>query len=97
MVLLFFRGPRVQDEALDLQHVPEYLIVPEGGYIGLEPGQSMRSLGAATRKGNCSDSSLEDCHEVLHVSVACSNIAACSNIVSSIRRCSTKGNRGSHD
>ena len=34
-----------QIEALDLQRVPEYLIVPEGGYIGLEPGPGYAQLG----------------------------------------------------
>jgi hypothetical protein len=80
-----------QIEALDLQRVPEYLIVPEGGYIGLEPGRAMRSLGAAKRNGDYSDFSMEDGHEVLHASVAGSNRG------SSIRCGGTTGKGGPHD
>ena len=38
--------PMTHIEALDLQRLPEHLIVLGGGYVGLELGQAMRRLGA---------------------------------------------------
>ena len=39
-------GPLTHVEALDLDHVPEHLIVLGGGYVGLELAQPMRRFGA---------------------------------------------------
>jgi len=38
--------PMTHVEALDLQRVPEHLIVLGGGYVGLELGQAMRRFGS---------------------------------------------------
>lgn len=39
-------GPLTHVEALDLDHVPEHLIILGGGYIGLEFAQPMRRFGS---------------------------------------------------
>jgi pyruvate/2-oxoglutarate dehydrogenase complex dihydrolipoamide dehydrogenase (E3) component len=39
--------PMTHVEALDLQHLPEHLIVLGGGYVGLELAQALRRFGAA--------------------------------------------------
>ncbi len=39
-------NPMTHVEALELQHLPEHLIVLGGGYVGLELAQAMRRLGA---------------------------------------------------
>ena len=79
-----------QIEPLDLQRVPEYLIVPEGGHW-TRTGPGYAQLRAATRNGDYSDFSMEDGHEVLHASVAGSNRG------SSIRCGGTTGKGGPHD
>lgn len=43
---LFASKPLTHVEALDLDHVPDHLIVLGGGYIGLELAQPMRRFGA---------------------------------------------------
>jgi pyruvate/2-oxoglutarate dehydrogenase complex dihydrolipoamide dehydrogenase (E3) component len=40
-------GPLTHIEALDLQRLPEHLIVLGGGYVGLELSQAIRRLGSA--------------------------------------------------
>ena len=39
-------GPMTHIEALELEHVPEHLIVLGGGYVGLELAQAIRRFGA---------------------------------------------------
>lgn len=39
-------GPMTHIEALELDHIPEHLIVVGGGYVGLELAQAMRRLGS---------------------------------------------------
>jgi pyruvate/2-oxoglutarate dehydrogenase complex dihydrolipoamide dehydrogenase (E3) component len=39
-------GPLTHIEALDLDHIPEHLLIIGGGYIGLELAQAMRRLGS---------------------------------------------------
>jgi pyruvate/2-oxoglutarate dehydrogenase complex dihydrolipoamide dehydrogenase (E3) component len=39
-------GPMTHVEALDLERLPEHLLVLGGGYVGLEFGQAMRRFGA---------------------------------------------------
>jgi pyruvate/2-oxoglutarate dehydrogenase complex dihydrolipoamide dehydrogenase (E3) component len=39
--------PMTHVEALDLQHLPEHVIVLGGGYVGLELAQALRRFGAA--------------------------------------------------
>jgi pyruvate/2-oxoglutarate dehydrogenase complex dihydrolipoamide dehydrogenase (E3) component len=39
-------GPLTHIEALDLDHIPEHLVIIGGGYIGLELAQAMRRFGS---------------------------------------------------
>src|SRR5215831_629065 len=39
-------GPLTHIEALELDHIPEHLIVLGGGYVGLELGQAFRRFGS---------------------------------------------------
>jgi pyruvate/2-oxoglutarate dehydrogenase complex dihydrolipoamide dehydrogenase (E3) component len=39
-------GPLTHIEALDLDHIPEHLLIIGGGYIGLELAQAMRRFGS---------------------------------------------------
>jgi pyruvate/2-oxoglutarate dehydrogenase complex dihydrolipoamide dehydrogenase (E3) component len=62
-------GPLTHIEALDLDHVPEHLLVIGGGYIGLELAQAMRRFGSTVtiveRNGRLAHREDEDVTELL--------------------------------
>jgi pyruvate/2-oxoglutarate dehydrogenase complex dihydrolipoamide dehydrogenase (E3) component len=47
-------APMTHIEALDLERVPEHLVVLGGGYVGLELAQAMRRFGSADDRGKAS-------------------------------------------
>jgi pyruvate/2-oxoglutarate dehydrogenase complex dihydrolipoamide dehydrogenase (E3) component len=63
-------NPLTHIEALDLDHIPEHLLVLGGGYIGLEMAQAMRRFGSRVtiieRNGRLAHREDEDVSEALH-------------------------------
>jgi pyruvate/2-oxoglutarate dehydrogenase complex dihydrolipoamide dehydrogenase (E3) component len=64
-------SPLTHIEALELDHIPEHLIVIGGGYIGLELAQAMRRFGSGItiidRNERLAHREDEDVSEALHV------------------------------
>jgi pyruvate/2-oxoglutarate dehydrogenase complex dihydrolipoamide dehydrogenase (E3) component len=62
--------PLTHIEALELDHIPEHLLVLGGGYIGLEMAQAMRRFGSRVtvieRNGRLAHREDEDVSEALH-------------------------------
>lgn len=63
-------GPLTHIEALELDHVPERLMILGGGYIGLELAQAMRRLGSRVtlieRNGRLAHREDPDVSELIH-------------------------------